>query len=172
MKRKILKRFEVVMARRVIEYDEKHNVTKGEALEDRPLSFYIRKGVGKKLLPVSDVTSHQTEDQVVAACSRWLKANGWVCKTLFTGGIPIGGGRYATNPCKGIPDCIAFNTQLKKIIWIEYKKSKGGIISYEQEVWHSMLRTCGEEVYVVTSLQSLKDQLVTKVSNTTFKEVG
>lgn len=155
---KILKKFKQC-AKRTVEYDSKQNVTKGEAIERKPLSSYIPRGIGKKIVTTDDVTSHQTEDQVIASCTRWLKANGWEPRTLFTGGIPIGQGKYATNPCKGIPDCIAFNIFQNRVIWIEYKKSKGGIISPEQEQWHYQLKRCGQTLFVVTSLESLKEQL-------------
>lgn len=155
---RVLKRFNISSAKRVIEYDSKGNVIKGEAIESKPLSSYIFKGVGKKLIS-TDVMSHQTEDQVVATCSRWLKSQGWNIRTLFTGGIPIAQGRYATNPCKGIPDCIAFHLQSGRMIWIEYKKSKGGIVSIEQQEWHRQLKRCGQTIFIVTSLESLKEQL-------------
>lgn len=113
--------------------------------------------VKKKVISTQDKT--QTEDQVVKVCTLYLKKEGWITYTLFTGGIPIGEGRYATNPCKGIPDCIAFHLQTNKTIWIEYKKSHGGLISPEQDYWHKMLRHCGSTVFVVNSLSSLKDQL-------------
>ena len=85
---RIFKKSNPVSAKRIIEYDKKHNVVEGEAIESKPLSSYIFKGVGKKLVS-NDVTSHQTEDQVVASCTRWLKANGWMPRTLFTGGQSI-----------------------------------------------------------------------------------
>lgn len=149
----------IFSVKRVIEYDDKHNVKEGGAIERKPLSSYIPKSIGRKLVTTNDVTSHQTEDQVVASCAKWLKSQGWIPRTLFTGGIPIGQGRYATNPCKGIPDCIAFNIIQNKTIWIEYKKSKGGIISPEQAEWHFHLKRCGQTVFIVTSLESLKEQL-------------
>ncbi len=101
----------------------------------------------------------QSEDQVVASCKVFLKKNGWTPFTLFTGGIPLGGGRYATNPCKGIPDSLVFNIEKNRMIWIEYKKSKGGLVSTEQRLWHVMLKQCGQTVLVVNSLKSLKEQL-------------
>ncbi len=122
------------------------------------LSDYMgKKSVGKKIIPTTDKIL--SEDQVVKACTLYLKKEGWITHTLFTGGIPLGGGKYATNPCKGIPDCIAFNMKLNKVIWIEYKKSKGGIVSSEQEYWHNMLKHCGSTIFVVNSLKSLKEQL-------------
>lgn len=100
-----------------------------------------------------------TEEQVVKQCSKYLKKCGWVPHTMFTGGIPLGGGRHATNPCKGIPDCIAFHLEMKKVIWIEYKRSKGGVLSPEQKQWHFKLTECDQIVMVVNSLESLKSQL-------------
>jgi hypothetical protein len=152
---RVLKKFRISAARREITYDSKHNVTEGEAITDKPLSFYVKKGIGTKVK--GDVTPHQqSEEQVVTSCTRWLKASGWTVRTLFTGGIPIGGGRYATNPCKGIPDCIVFNISAGETIWIEFKKTKG---SPEQSEWHHQLKRCGQTILVVTSLESLKEQL-------------
>jgi len=122
------------------------------------LSDYInKKAVGKKVVTTTE--KKLTEEQVVAICNKYLKDSGWETNTIFTGGIPLGGGRYATNPCKGIPDCIAINRKLGKVIWIEYKKSHGGIVSTDQEYWHKMLRAGGQIVFVVNSLKSLKEQL-------------
>ena len=154
---RVLKKFKQ-SAKRIVTYDEKHNVIDGGEIERKPLSFYVKKGVGTKLK--SDVTSHrQSEDQVVAQCTRYLKNLGWEDKTIYTGGIPLPGGRYATNPAKGVPDKLFFNIKLKRKIWVEFKKTVGGIISPEQQWWHDMLRLCGDEVYVVNSLESLISQL-------------
>jgi len=101
----------------------------------------------------------KSEDKVVKSCNTYLKKNGWVTKTMFTGGIPLGGGRYATNPCKGIPDCLAFNDKESVMIWIEYKREEGGIVSPEQKAWHFMLRACGQIVCIVNNIESLKKQL-------------
>lgn len=112
-----------------------------------------------------------SENDVVKKCNKYLKDNFWLPKTMFTGGIPIGGGKYATNPCKGIPDCIAMNMKLHLTIWIEYKKSHGGILSYEQQVWHKLLRLSGQTVFVVNSVASLKEQLSEFLLTKTQKEI-
>jgi hypothetical protein len=118
----------------------------------------------KKVLKPSDTAIKkaervQTEKQVVASCTAWLRKNGWITRTLYTGGIPLGGGRLGTNPAKGIPDCLILHISLKKLIWVEYKKSKGGILSPEQRAWHKSLGDVGQTVIVVNSLKSLKEQL-------------
>lgn len=126
------------------------------------LSDYIR----SKAAPVKKVISKTggkneiklSEDQVISVCTPFLKQEGWTSHTLFTGGIPLGSGRYATNPCKGIPDRICFHQQTGKMLWIEFKKSHGGIISPEQQYWHTQLRKAGCVVFLVNSLESLKEQ--------------
>ncbi len=99
--------------------------------------------------------SKKSESQVVTACRKYLKDNGWTPITLFTGGIPIGNGRYAENPAKGIPDSMNFHNS-GRILWIEYKSSTGGIISDDQRIWHNSLRRGGYEVIVIHSLDALK----------------
>ncbi len=80
--------------------------------------------------------------------------------TLYTGGIPTGGGKLATNPAKGIPDTLVFNLFKKIKFWVEYKRNDGGIISQAQLNMHAFLKACGDIVIVTTSLPDLKSQLV------------
>ena len=120
------------------------------------LSDYMKKPIGKKISNLSG-KKVQSEDEVIYDCVEHLSSRGWECTTLFTGGIPVGGGRYAPNPAKGIPD--SFNTKGSKCAWIEYKKSSGGILSAEQETWHRRLRICNHIIFVVNSLESLKEQM-------------
>jgi hypothetical protein len=103
--------------------------------------------------------SSQTEKQVVASCRTYLKKQGWVTKLVYTGGIPIGFGKLAANPCKGIPDCLAFHVPTQTFLWIEFKKGSGGILSEEQMAFHALLRSCGQTVLVTNSLATLKAQL-------------
>lgn len=100
-----------------------------------------------------------TEDQVVKECTIYLRKHGWITKTIYTGGIPLGHGRYATNPAAGIPDCIAFHIVTKRVLFIEYKKSKGGILSQDQKEWHDLLRHCSQTILIINSLESLKERL-------------
>lgn len=120
---------------------------------------YVFKSKNKGTVVNDPEMSGQTEKQVVLACTRYLKSKGWITKTIYTGGIQAPSGRLVTNPAKGIPDCIAFNLKKQKIIWIEYKRSAGGKISPEQQQWHDDLRSCGQLVFVVTSVSSLIKQL-------------
>lgn len=125
---------------------------------DRPSSFYLSpKKTGVKIKTTG--AKVQSEEEVVKQCVDYLRKNGWITKTLFTGGVPIGQGRYATNPAKGIPDSINFHIGTKRLVWIEYKKSHNGVISQEQKEWHNLLITCGCEVWVVNSLKCLKEFL-------------
>lgn len=129
-----------------------------EASEDYSLTLsdYMRKPkkVGIRILDKSD--KDQTEVQVVAECTKYLRGLRWVVKLLYTGGIPLAGGKRAPNPAKGIPDCVAFHPESGKMIWIEYKRSHGGLISEDQKIWHDLLRICGQKIYVINSLKSLK----------------
>lgn len=101
----------------------------------------------------------KSEDVVRKACNAWLKNNYWIQYTLYTGGIPVGGGALAKNPAKGIPDCVAFNRRLKRMVWIEYKNSEGGTVSIDQKDWHYLLKLTGNMVWVICSLQELQEQL-------------
>lgn len=102
---------------------------------------------------------NQSEDTVKKHCIKYLKDKGWLVVTAYTGGIPIAGGRRATNPMKGHPDCLAFNLKKKQMIYIEWKKSSGGVISQEQLNFQAWLRHCGRTVLVVSSLDNLKEEL-------------
>lgn len=121
------------------------------------LSHYLKRTPGVKVVAKSDKV--QTEDQVVVECKKYLQSKGWITKTIYTGGIPTASGRYAENPAKGIPDCVAFHPPTKRMIWIEYKKSKGGMISQEQEAWHLLLKTCKQEIFVINSKKLLEEVL-------------
>ena len=107
----------------------------------------------------SNVTPKKSENKIRSECNKWLKDNYWIQKTIYTGGIPIGGGGYAVNPAKGIPDCIAFHRPTKRRVWIEYKNSEGGLLSIDQKDWHYLLRLVGDEVIVISSLKQLKEVL-------------
>ena len=119
-----------------------------------PLKKYIPKNIdkGEKLKAHKDAP-RLSEDEVIHKCTKWIKMQGWAIKTLYTGGIPVAGGRRAPNPCKGIPDSIIFIPKHSQIIWVEWKKSHGGIISQEQAQWHKDLRSCGQMVYVISSYE-------------------
>lgn len=101
----------------------------------------------------------RTEDQIVSSCKRYLKKQGWITKTVYLGGIPIGYGRYARNPLKGFPDCMCFHPEKHLFLVIEFKKGSGGIVSEEQRYFHDLLRECNIAVFIVSSLESLKEQL-------------
>ena len=132
--------------------------------KDRPLSYYLSpQRVGTKLKSTAE--KKQSEEQVVKQCTAWLKTQGWISMTLYTGGIPTASGRYATNPAKGIPDTINFHLATNRTVWIEYKKTHGGLVSPEQEMWHKLISQCGGVVLIVNSLDSLKSQINLYFSN-------
>jgi hypothetical protein len=119
----------------------------------------------KKLKVKPKATKLKSENTVRKECNKWLKDNLWIQKTIYTGGIPIFGGGHATNPAKGIPDCIAFHRPTKRRVWIEYKNSEGGNLSIDQKDWHYLLRLVGDEVYIITS----KKQLIEVLTSETIK---
>ena len=125
-----------------------------------PLSKYIpkEKPKGERLKGIKGAPK-LSEDIVRDKCTTWMRYQGWTCKTIYTGGIPIGNGRLATNPSKGIPDCLVFIPKFTSIIWIEWKKSHGGILSPEQTQWHKDLRFCGQFVYTISSIEQLKEEM-------------
>lgn len=131
-----------------------------ERKPDKPSSFYLSpKKVGVKIKTTG--AKVQSEEEVVKQCTDYLRKNGWQTRTLFTGGIPVGGGKYVTNPAKGIPDSINFHVGTKRMVFIEYKKSHGGILSPEQKEWHNLLSHCGCEIWLINSLKLLKEFLET-----------
>lgn len=93
------------------------------------------------------------EKDVVKSCNAYLKRNGWIIKTAYLGGIPLGGGKLAANPLKGFPDCMAFHLDTKRFLLIEYKRESGGKLSDDQIYFHKLLRHVGLEVIVVNSLK-------------------
>lgn len=104
------------------------------------------------------MANSKLESQVVQLCRKWLKTQGWEPITLFTGGIQTAR-VMVKNPAKGIPDSLNFHIETKRMLWIEYKREKGGKVSPEQAIWHLYLRTCGQIVFVVNSVESLKKQM-------------
>lgn len=116
---------------------------------------------GKNSKPIKPLKV-QSEKQVVQSCKAWLKRNGWITKTIYTGGIPTYTGASVPNPAKGIPDSINFHVKDSLCVWIEYKSSIGKV-SVEQEWWHTHLNNCGHIVLVVNSLDSLKIQILEKL---------
>ena len=120
------------------------------------LKDYVKKQPGTKVVSTPSKEVKKSEEQVVKECTLLLKKKGWITKTLWTGGIPTKEGGYAPNPAKGIPDCIAFHISSHRLIWIEYKKSKGGIISPEQQAWHNLLDVCKQEILIISSKEQLE----------------
>lgn len=99
----------------------------------------------------------KTEDVVRSECNSWLKNNGWIVKSIYTGGIPVAGGRLASNPAKGIPDTIIFKGDIK--YWIEYKRTEGGHTTIYQRDFHYLLRATGDKVLLISSLTMLKKEI-------------
>lgn len=100
--------------------------------------------------------SDKDEDQVRKECNQWLKLEGWIVKTIYSGSIPLPNGMRATNPNKGVPDCIVFKGKHK--VWIEYKRTSGGHTTIYQRDYHYLLRATGDTVLIITSLTMLKKE--------------
>lgn len=107
--------------------------------------------------PKDPYESDKDEKQVRLECNQWMKNNGWIVKTIYTGGIPVGGNRLATNPAKGIPDTIIFKGNKK--YWIEYKRTSGGHTTIYQRDFHYLLQAAGDKVLIITSLTMLQKEL-------------
>ncbi len=101
----------------------------------------------------------KSEKTVKSECVAWLKGKGYVTYTVYLGGIPVGFGKLATNPLKGFPDTIVAKPSApkgKKMFYVEYKKSQGGIVSQEQLNWHALLEACEFKVFIISSLEQAK----------------
>lgn len=107
--------------------------------------------------PKDPYESDKDEDTVRKECNQWLKSQGWIVRTIYTGGIPVNGGRLATNPSKGIPDTLVFKGNKK--YWIEYKRTSGGHTTIYQRDFHYLLKATGDKVLIITSLTMLKKEL-------------
>lgn len=110
----------------------------------------------KQKVPKDLYQTGKSEKQVREECQKYLKAQGWIIKSIYTGAIMLGNVR-ASNPAKGIPDQIIFKGNKK--VWIEYKANNGGYTTIYQRDWHTLLKNSGDIVFIVTSLQSLINQL-------------
>ena len=106
--------------------------------------------------PKDPYEANKDEDTVRKECNQWLKSQGWIVKTIFTGSIPLPNGQRATNPNKGAPDCIVFKGKHK--VWIEYKRTAGGHTTIYQRDYHYLLRATGDTVLLITSLTMLKNE--------------
>jgi hypothetical protein len=133
-------------------YDDKRNLNE--------LRRRLLPKVQSKTVKVEDAKGNiKTEKQVKESCINYLKKQGWEITTIYTGGVPTSSG-LIPNPAKGIPDCIATHKEFEKLIWIEWKKSHGGKLSEFQINFHERLKICKQLVFVVNSLNSLKQQLL------------
>ena len=120
-----------------------------------PLKKYMPKPKVSSGIKVQDAEDDLLEAQVKDRCLLYLKQQGYIGVTIYTGGIPTASGRKVTNPAKGIPDCLVFKGSFT--VWIEWKRGKGGKLSPEQIVFHKLLRDSGHTVWVVNSLKVLKE---------------
>lgn len=117
-----------------------------------------KEDIDKKIkVPNDPYEKGKNEDTVRSECNKWLKETGWIVKTIYTGGIPVAGGRLASNPAKGIPDTIIFKNNKK--YWIEYKRTENGHTTIFQRNFHYLLRATGDKVLIISSLTMLKKEL-------------
>lgn len=117
-----------------------------------------KEDIDKKIkVPNDPYEKGKNEDTVRSECNKWLKDNGWIVKIIYTGGIPLYGGKLGPNPARGIPDAIIFKNSKK--YWIEYKRTEGGHTTVFQRNFHYLLRATGDTVLIISSLTMLKKEL-------------
>lgn len=103
-------------------------------------------------------TTGQLEREVVKDCIEWLsKVKKLHSIKIYTGGIFIGNA-MASNEAEGIPDRIVFDPKNKRLIWIEFKRNKGGKLSPSQQNWISWLQSCNNKVIIACSLKHLQSE--------------
>ena len=91
-----------------------------------------------------------------------LRTWGYIARTIYTGGIPIGNGKLGTNPAIGILDTFVIHPIKKQQFWLELKRNSGGKLSPEQQTFIWDVRTSGGTVFVVTSAAMLEKELIAK----------
>jgi len=93
-----------------------------------------------------------TERHIQCQIVDYLRATGWlVLETYF--GSSRGGSVWLT---KGIPDLYAIKRG--RHIWIEVK-TPNGRVRPQQSAVHDQLRAQGAEVYVIRSIEQLREEL-------------
>ena len=112
---------------------------------------------------ISLYSEHQIQTQII----NYLKATGWSCMRLNSGKYSVGEGRYKRfiqGQEKGTPDILAFKPiavegekikGLSKLLFIEVKKPKTGILSKLQEYRINELKQFGINTIVSTSIEDL-----------------
>ena len=88
-----------------------------------------------------------TEQSIQTSIMKWLKSEGYFCIKIMAASV------------NGVPDICAIRNS--KTIWIEVKK-EGGRLSPIQKVTISKMKRQYAEVYVVYTLQQLKEELCQK----------
>jgi len=115
-----------------------------------------------KPVPPDVYEQGKLEREVRKDVLKFLKTYGFIARTLYTGGIPTGGGKLAPNPAIGIADTLVTHPVFKHVFFVELKRNSGGKLSPEQQTFIWDVSTCGVEVFVVTSAKMLEVELEKK----------
>lgn len=115
-----------------------------------------------KPVPADPYEEGKLENQVRKECLNFLKTFGFISRTLYTGGIPTGGGKLAPNPAIGIADTLVIHPVKKCLFFVELKRNSGGKLSPEQQTFIWDVSQCNIDVFVVTSATMLEMKLKEK----------
>lgn len=132
---------------------ENHTFSTKDALKSQAKS---------KPVPADPYETGKLESQVRKDCLKLLKQNGFLARTLYTGGIPTGGGNLAPNPAIGIADTLVVHPFKKCLFFVELKRNSGGKLSPEQQTFIWDVTQCNIDVFVVTSAKMLELKLKEK----------
>jgi hypothetical protein len=132
---------------------ENHTFSKGLGIKSEAKS---------KPVPADPYEEGKLENQVRKDCLKLLKTFGFIARTLYTGGIPTGGGKLAPNPAIGIADTLVVHPVKKCLFFVELKRNSGGKLSPEQQTFIWDVTQCNIDVFVVTSATMLEMKLKEK----------
>jgi hypothetical protein len=69
----------------------------------------------------------------------------------------------------GVPDvCLPVRTRYFGALWIEHK-TKTGVLSPEQKVWHGLLKSCGHNVIVSRSFEESRAAVIEHLEDVKLK---
>lgn len=132
---------------------ENHQFSKDNGLKSQAKS---------KPVPADPYETGKLENEVRKDCLKLLKTYGFLSRTLYTGGIPVGGGKLVPNPAIGIADTLVVHPIKKCLFFVELKRNSGGKLSPEQQTFIWDVTQCNIDVFVVTSATMLERKLKEK----------
>jgi hypothetical protein len=104
------------------------------------------------------VARGEKEASVLRAVDHWLTAKGIAHWRINSGALKTEGGRFVRFGARGMADIYAIG-QEGKSIWIECKRSEGGVVSDAQREFLECVAANGGIGIVVSSVESLERQL-------------